>query len=95
MPTFGYPDTSEKFQDSLDLLEVIIQKYYESHQIILKMKKINVCHVHTLRSVFVNSSPPKPEVILTNSFAEPTVLLVPITSRVKRRREDTFLFCPK
>jgi hypothetical protein len=35
MPTFGYPDTSEKFQDSLDLLEVIIQKYYESHQIIL------------------------------------------------------------
>jgi hypothetical protein len=34
MPTFGYPDTSEKFQDNLDLLEVIIQKYYESHQII-------------------------------------------------------------
>jgi hypothetical protein len=28
MPTFGYPDTSEKFQDNLDLLEVIIQKYY-------------------------------------------------------------------
>jgi hypothetical protein len=26
MPTFGYPDTSEKFQDNLDLLEVIIQK---------------------------------------------------------------------
>jgi hypothetical protein len=25
--------------------------------------------------------PPKPEVILTNFFAEPTVLLVPITSR--------------
>jgi hypothetical protein len=37
--------------------------------------------VHTLRSVFVNSPPPKPEVILTNFFAEPTVLLVPITSR--------------
>jgi len=35
-----------------------------------------------LRSVFVNSPPPKPEVILTNFFAEPTVLLVPITSRV-------------
>ena len=35
MPTFGYPDISEKFQDNLDLLEVIIQKYYESHQIIL------------------------------------------------------------
>jgi hypothetical protein len=34
-----------------------------------------------LRSVFVNSPPPKPEVILTNFFAEPTVLLVPITSR--------------
>jgi hypothetical protein len=31
----------------------------------------------------VNSSPPKPEVILTNFFAEPTVLLVPITSRVE------------
>jgi hypothetical protein len=29
----------------------------------------------------VNSLPPKPEVILTNFFAEPTALLVPITSR--------------
>jgi hypothetical protein len=29
----------------------------------------------------VNSPPPKPEVILTNFFAKPTVLLVPITSR--------------
>jgi hypothetical protein len=29
----------------------------------------------------VNSSPPTPEVILTNFSAEPTVLLVPITSR--------------
>jgi hypothetical protein len=29
----------------------------------------------------VNSPPPKLEVILTNFFAEPTVLLVPITSR--------------
>jgi hypothetical protein len=29
----------------------------------------------------VNSPPPKPEVILTNFFAEPTVLLVLITSR--------------
>jgi hypothetical protein len=28
----------------------------------------------------VNSPPPKPEVILTNFFAEPTVLLVPITN---------------
>ena len=35
MSTFGYPDTSGKFQDNLDLLEVIIQKYYESHQIII------------------------------------------------------------
>jgi hypothetical protein len=35
----------------------------------------------------VNSPPPKPEVILTNFFAEPTVLLVPITSR-----EDTVIF---
>ena len=34
-----------------------------------------------MRSVFVNSPPPKPEVILTNFFTEPTVLLVPITSR--------------
>ena len=30
---------------------------------------------------FVYSPPPKPEVILTNFFAEPIVLLVPITSR--------------
>ena len=30
----------------------------------------------------MNYPPPKPEVILTNFFAEPTVLLVPITSRV-------------
>jgi hypothetical protein len=29
----------------------------------------------------VNSPAPKPEVILTNFFAEPTVLLVPIISR--------------
>jgi hypothetical protein len=29
----------------------------------------------------MNSPPPKPEVTLTNFFAEPTVLLVPITSR--------------
>ena len=29
----------------------------------------------------MNSPPPKPEVILTDFFAEPTVLLVPITSR--------------
>jgi hypothetical protein len=29
----------------------------------------------------VNSPPSKPEVILTNFFAEPTVLLVQITSR--------------
>jgi hypothetical protein len=41
--------------------------------------------VYTLRSVFVNSPPPKPEVILTNFFAEPTVLLVLITSRVTKR----------
>jgi hypothetical protein len=44
-------------------------------------ERFNFWHVHTLRSVFVNSPPPKPEVILTNFFAEPTVLLVPITSR--------------
>ena len=35
-----------------------------------------------MRSVYVNSPPPKPEVILTNFLAEPTVVLVPITSRV-------------
>jgi hypothetical protein len=29
----------------------------------------------------LHSPPPKPEVILKNFFAEPTVLLVPITSR--------------
>jgi len=33
----------------------------------------------------VNSPPPKPEVILTNFFAEPTVLLVPITSRANTK----------
>ena len=32
----------------------------------------------------MNSPPPKPEVILTNFSAEPTVLLVPITSRDKK-----------
>jgi hypothetical protein len=45
----------------------------------------------------VNSPPPKPEVILTNFFAEPTVLLVPITSRVKMKSEietkSPFDFC--
>jgi hypothetical protein len=46
-----------------------------------KKENFNFWHVHTLRSVFVNSPPPKPEIILTNFFAEPTVLLVPITSR--------------
>ena len=46
-----------------------------------KKANFNFWHVHTLRSVFVNSPPPTPEVILTNFFAEPTVLLVPITSR--------------
>jgi hypothetical protein len=46
-----------------------------------KKGNFNFWHVHTLRSVFVNSSPPKPEVILTNFFGESTVLLVPITSR--------------
>jgi hypothetical protein len=34
-----------------------------------------------LTKIQVKFSPPKPEVILTNFFAEPTVLLVPITSR--------------
>jgi hypothetical protein len=37
----------------------------------------------------VNSPPPKPEVILTNFFAEPTVLLlVPITSRVDIKKNN-------
>jgi hypothetical protein len=43
----------------------------------------------------VNSPPPKPEVILTNFFAEPTVLLVPITSRVElviELREGLMMF---
>ena len=51
-----------------------------------KKENFNFWHVHTLRSVFVNSHPPKPEVILANFFAEPTVLLVPITSREVRIR---------
>ena len=42
-----------------------------------------------MRSVFVNSPPPKPEVILTNFFAEPTVLLVPITSRASAIMGDS------
>jgi hypothetical protein len=46
-----------------------------------KKRKKDHPNLHTLRSVFVNSPPPKPEVILTNLFAEPTVLLVAITSR--------------
>jgi hypothetical protein len=40
----------------------------------------------------VNSPPPKPEVILTNFFAEPTVLLVPITSRVVAIPTDIFIY---
>jgi hypothetical protein len=36
----------------------------------------------------VNSPPPKPEVILTNFFAEPTVLLVPITSRDNAKKNQ-------
>jgi hypothetical protein len=35
----------------------------------------------------VNSPPPKPEVILTNFFAEPTVMLVPITSRERTNND--------
>jgi hypothetical protein len=38
----------------------------------------------------VNSPPPKPEVILTNFFAEPTVLLVPITSRAMGKCSNAF-----
>jgi hypothetical protein len=40
----------------------------------------------------VNSPPPKPEVILTNFFAEPTVLLVPITSRAILLEEEYWRF---
>jgi len=42
----------------------------------------------------VNYPPPKPEVILMNFFAEPTVLLVPITSRVLQttREEPNIVF---
>ena len=43
----------------------------------------------------MNSPPPKLEVILTNFFAEPTVLLVPITSRVElviELREGLMMF---
>ena len=35
----------------------------------------------------MNSPPPKPEGILTNFFAEPTVLLVPITSRDNKKKK--------
>jgi 16S rRNA G527 N7-methylase RsmG len=40
----------------------------------------------------VNSLPPKPEVILTNFFAEPTVLLVRITSRALYYHNDVILY---
>jgi hypothetical protein len=40
----------------------------------------------------VNSPPPKPEVILTNFFAEPTVLLVPINSRVNTFCKNNIFF---
>jgi hypothetical protein len=39
----------------------------------------------------VNSPPSKPEVILTNFFAEPTVLLVPITSRDEASYENLLI----
>jgi hypothetical protein len=42
----------------------------------------------------LNSPPPKPEVILTNFFAEPTVLLVPITSREKPNKMEDHLKIP-
>jgi hypothetical protein len=58
-----------------------------------KKENFNFWHVHILRSVFVNSPPPKPEVILTNFFAEPTVLLVPITSRdIEHLQEPLFKY---
>jgi hypothetical protein len=41
----------------------------------------------------VNSPPSTPEVILTNFFAEPTVLLVPITSRDSDRSPLEEQFC--
>jgi hypothetical protein len=44
----------------------------------------------------VKSPAPTPEVILTNYFAEPTVLLVPITSRENAKRiliPEGTLFC--
>jgi hypothetical protein len=39
------------------------------------------------------ASSPKPEVILTNFFAEPTVLLVSITSRAERIEEMIVMAC--
>ena len=47
--------------------------------------------MHTLLSVFVNSPPPKPEVILTNFFAEPTVLLMPIASRELHSHPEIYI----
>jgi hypothetical protein len=54
----------------------------DRHSKLMNGRQIRGKKTFTLRSVFVNSPPPKPEVILTNFFAEPTVLLVLITSRV-------------
>ena len=46
-----------------------------------KEADFNFWHVHALRGVFVSSPLPGPGVVLAGFFAEPTVLLVPITSR--------------
>jgi hypothetical protein len=51
----------ESFRHSIAFSDFAIFEQWKS--------KFNFWHVHTLRSVFVNSPPPKPEVILTNLFA--------------------------
>jgi hypothetical protein len=74
--------TCQKLKFALLLLEYCkIRECYAVANAFTIRNMHNLLLYHTLRSVFVNSPPPKPEVILTNFFAEPTVLLVPITSR--------------
>ena len=71
--------------------------------LLLEYCKIRECYAvtnaFTIRNMYslllymkCNSPPPKPEVILTNFFAEPTVLLMPITSRDnKKKRKDNVI----
>ena len=59
---------------------------------ILYVISLEMLYIPSRKTRKLNSPPPKPEVILTNFFAEPTVLLVPITSRDNRKNINTCIF---